>query len=590
MTRDGYDILPPEVRGEQSVMMEVLASRLSVRATKWFFLLASLIWASLIFTTAFFTESPGKQRFDEVSDLLVVGKIEAELSVWEEFSRFGGLLHGQGADTPYVSHSGLQGTVLHFIYTTLDHGLDPSVILAISRVVVAILLAATVVAMAAQILGTYGTMAIAIAVSVFVSFRWVTLISDSIYWVFFLHFLPFLFAWILYPAVIRGRIGFPAFVTVIGFLLFLKAMTEYVNLTNVIAATSVAVVYFGIVEGHKLELIIKRIIVLGLAGVVGFAAALLINIGETVLYSGSMAWGVQAIWGRASMRTYGEQYPNCFPGNSFQVFWEFLKLQLGFASRPTIGTLHWAYIVILPIVLLMGSIHKLLRAFLIAVAAGTVLTAGMYALKATRFLDWRLSDYQGFTNAFWIGVSIPWTGLLLFSVAFVIAGIWLYLQNRGRLSDGDSIPQVGPDIQPRFLNLRVVGIGILLLGVVCILVSLILTAVKGTFALRLIVILGGSLVVIGLGMATTDIPIEIHTLMFRRRVRALYVATGWSIPCAWTWFFFAPNSSACHLHLLGYVFFVPFGIMLACLLGAIAVVLVMPLFPMQSTPDQPKVA
>ncbi len=292
---------------------------------------AAVLWMFAVFTTQVFSQPAADQPFFQAdSDSLVSQKVLAGLTVGEEFQQYGGFLHyvsryydriedGSLDTLPYLSQSGVQGMITHLLYQIARPFMSGDTFLTIARAVNALVWIGVILLVIFQVLGSRGLPAVATAAVVIVFFRIMSEYSLSLYWVIWAHFLPFAAAFVLYPRVLRGKLSFAAFCLVIGALVTLKSLSGYEYITNVIAAPSVPIVFYGLRAKMPLRAVIMRIIGIGIAGSIGFAAAVGIHIVQGTLYFGSIDQILSKIADRAAERTIGTRPEACFQGNILQI-------------------------------------------------------------------------------------------------------------------------------------------------------------------------------------------------------------------------------------------------------------------------------
>jgi hypothetical protein len=167
--------------------------------TRSLFFLFPVLWVTVIFATRFFILPFGAiSTFYDNDDNLVIGKLNAWLSVAEEFDQFGGFLHRDDG-VPYFSQSGIQGTIFHLAYVGFRDQVTVDAFLTVARVVLALLLAMLLVFTAAKALEIHNLLALAVVVIAMASFRWVVQLSTSASRFIIANYLPFMVFAILQP-------------------------------------------------------------------------------------------------------------------------------------------------------------------------------------------------------------------------------------------------------------------------------------------------------------------------------------------------------------------------------------------------------
>ncbi len=369
---------------------------------------AAVLWMFAVFTTQVFSQPIAAQPFFQAdSDSLVSQKVLAGLTVGEEFQQYGGFLHyvsryydriedGSLDTLPYLSQSGLQGMITHLFYQIAHPLMSGDTFLTVARAVNALMWIGVILLVIFQVLGTRGLPAVAAAAVVILFLRILSEYSLSVYWVIWAHFLPFAAAFVLYPRVLKGKMSFIAFCLVIAALVTMKALSGYEYITNVIAAPSVPIVFYGLREKMPLRTVILRIIGIGIAGSIGFAAAVGIHVVQGTLYFGSVDQILSKIADRAAERTIGTRPEACFQGNILQIGAQSLLLPSVpyLISSPLVIVLLVAGMFIGHAVIPLERAPKLIRALfsyyavaftLIGVGVALVLRYALFVIEAPYF-------------------------------------------------------------------------------------------------------------------------------------------------------------------------------------------------------------
>ncbi|MBW4438503.1 MAG: hypothetical protein KME04_15285 [Pleurocapsa minor GSE-CHR-MK-17-07R] len=462
-----------------------MASRSNVR----FWAFNAGLWLFLIFTTQYFSQSPGVQaRFQDDSDALVNAKILAELSISDELQQFGGFLHIYNPDaatySSYLSQAGFQGTLLHYTYQLVQPILSAEAFLGIMRIGNALLFIVLLLVITFHTLGKHGLRTVAIAVSMLSLFGWITYFSTSLYWQIWGQFLPFVIAFLLYPRVLNRKLSFAAYCLILGALILFKALSGYEYITNVIAAPSVAVVYYGFREKIPLRSIGLQVIAIGIAGVVAFAIAFGLHLLQGSAYlGGSLQDMINVIASRASVRTFGEIPAQCNQEGMISTSVEYM-----------INVPFLPYRIFSPIILLFAA--ALLQ-------SGLLFFAGTpWASRVMSFLFSKLGRTTLF--AFLALLVVATSAFLVITFSFPVLIGWLFL-------------------------------------------------ISGTALVTL------------LAYRLSRRPESTGTSSQADDIRALAVATAYSIPVSLTWLILATGHSACHFHINAITLFLPFGLMFAYL-------------------------
>ncbi len=216
---------------------------------------------------------------------------------------------------PYLSQAGGQGALIYYIYQLLRPVLDAETYLSLARMITALLLVILLIAAAFHVVGQHSLLAVAISLCIVTYFSWITYFSTSLYWQIWGQFLPFVVAFLLYPRVLNKRLRFLSYVTILGVLVMLKALSGYEYITNVVAAASVPVVYYGFRERLPIRTVSLQVMMIGLAGIVGFVVAFGIHLLQGAAYLGSFDKMLDVLATQASIRTFGERPLVCRQGD-----------------------------------------------------------------------------------------------------------------------------------------------------------------------------------------------------------------------------------------------------------------------------------
>ncbi len=132
---------------------------------------------------------------------------------------------------------------------------------------------------------------------------WIIFFAKNLYWSTPLLFIPFVLGWILYSYFYNKK-KLKYLFLLIGFAVFIKAMTGYEYITNVAAAALVPILYFQIKEKINPVLILKNMLRVSFAGIIGFFSAIIVHIIQLSLYSHSFLNAFNIIFDRVKVRTY----------------------------------------------------------------------------------------------------------------------------------------------------------------------------------------------------------------------------------------------------------------------------------------------
>lgn len=198
---------------------------------------------------------------------------------------------------PYISNFSLQYDILKML-TPRDPGLAWYVLFAAS---IFMNLAMAIVAglFAGRIRDEFSTAAALGVVALLILSPRFGVMAGHVYWAGFLVWLPFTFMWLAYPRLRHGR-RWLAGLGAIAFLVGLKCLTGYEFVTNVAIGAAVPVVYYELKDVVKIDRsvlvpLMGRVISVGIASVVGFAAAAAMHVAKASAYFGSVHDGWQAL-------------------------------------------------------------------------------------------------------------------------------------------------------------------------------------------------------------------------------------------------------------------------------------------------------
>jgi len=128
--------------------------------------------------------------------------------------------------------------------------------------------------------------------------------SMNLYWVLYIHLLPFVFAWLLYERM-RDKKRLVAFYIITGVMVALKSLCGYEYLTSVVLAPIVCILYYEMKARVSLRIIIKRSVCAFLSMIAGFVVAFAMHFHQALRQMGSFANVADRFRDRAAMRTVG---------------------------------------------------------------------------------------------------------------------------------------------------------------------------------------------------------------------------------------------------------------------------------------------
>lgn len=504
------------------------------------------LWSLIILNTFYLEQAIGTQpKFQDDSDSLVINKVSHQLSLQEEQAEFGGFLHF--SDKPYFSQFGLQGNLIYAVSILLPT-IPPPTILSFARIIISIIYLIVLWLAIDKILGNLSFLLKLLALTLLMSFQWVVIYGASLYWIPFTFFIPFTYTWIAYPR-IQSTKQHIAFLIMTGFWIMFKSLSGYEFLTNIILAASVPILYFGLLDNLPLRKIVTQIFLLGIAGMAGFFVALSIHIAQLANHFNSLEIGISVLLERANVRTFGDQYIQC-QGTTFQNISKYL---LSSSLMPLYNFIYVDFLVIIYALMLLFYLCRtkkphllasMLISLIIIVVLGGVVLYYLLLLQiedqAIFSLVLRVMSYFALILIFALSILLPKTNKKWFDSFY--SGI-------KKLAS---------------FNLRYHVITIL--SFILFIITVALATIGGFHTPFILIVTYASVILLIVFLLSLYNDSQTNQKISIKSKRALYIATGWSLLCSLSWLVLAPNHAACHFHLAPIVWFIPFGVMLACML------------------------
>lgn len=239
---------------------------------------------------------------DAFSEALVTNKFENNISIVEDIKEKGGFLYLPSGE-PYLSQTGLQGLVLSVIFKL--SGVPKAKFIVLGKILVSLSFAITLTVFFSTTSREFGVGAVIPMFVLMVSSWWIIALGTNLYWVVFVDFLPMVISWSIYPYVKEGKLKFAHFVLIMSSVIFLKSLSGYDYITNIILGPTVAILYYEVLRRTNSGLISKRVFATVFGGLLGLFTGLLLHFVQASVYSGSLAGGSAAVLGRAVVRIYG---------------------------------------------------------------------------------------------------------------------------------------------------------------------------------------------------------------------------------------------------------------------------------------------
>jgi hypothetical protein len=299
------------------------------------------------------------ERFQYSSDSLVFGKIaqsrnEGILSYQGRLGRLhfpGGkvnentsqklilnqMLYG-GSYQPYNSNFGLQGV----FYSLVDKALKKLSIDFKNRVFIYHAITSFLLAVVLAFIILFFYLELGMPSAIFLLFalafeQWLILIGKSLFWSFWVFYVPFLITFIFHKFdEVNNNINFNYFYLSIFTAIFFKSLTGYEFISSVMVASLTPIVYFSIKNQWGYFKTIKRILLTGICGFLGFLTALVAHMVQLWFTTQSFLESFGIIFRRAVIRTHGDAYDSnniyyedSLSSSLFTVYKIYLKGMLG---------------------------------------------------------------------------------------------------------------------------------------------------------------------------------------------------------------------------------------------------------------------
>jgi hypothetical protein len=213
----------------------------------------------------------------------------------------------------YFSQTGLYGTLLKLAQWITK--IRPDLFIVVSRRFMAFLSAITFAVMALHLKKNLGVIASIIFYSCIIFSYWIIGPSKHLIWFYFILYLPYLFALIFYPRVLKGKMKFDRYILwnlVIFILVFLRG---YTYISNLILSTAIPVLFYEILRRQPIKKIFKRCLLVCLIGLAAFVIVFLINYLQLSLYLRSFQESLSFFFEKTEFRTVGPvnaTYPEIF--------------------------------------------------------------------------------------------------------------------------------------------------------------------------------------------------------------------------------------------------------------------------------------
>jgi hypothetical protein len=215
----------------------------------------------------------------------------------------GNPVHNQKGCIVYASQFGLQGFIYSVIpKVTQSKGLQ-GVILSLTKVVLALSLAAVLIAFLVFVHRQFGKGPAGVTAGLIVVSDWVVGYAANLYWVIFLAFLPFICSLYVYPRWRNSVRHLWYFYGALAGLFLVRFLTGYEFFSVIAVSAAVPIVYWELQRSYDWKLIAKRSLLVGASAAVAFGLAMAVHIGSLMNDYGSFKEVTHAMEERAEKRS-----------------------------------------------------------------------------------------------------------------------------------------------------------------------------------------------------------------------------------------------------------------------------------------------
>jgi hypothetical protein len=333
------------------------------QSTKSWFILSAIIVMTVVFATFYFSESPwGSSSFQIDSEALVTRKILAETTISNDFQKYGGFLYAEPDNVSalipgiYTSQVGFQGMILSYLQEAL--GIDVTNFIGFSRIIVSLLFAGTIALVIQVAWVEFGIITSVISLTLVIASFWLVAFSKNLYWVVFTLFLPYALGWYIYPKIVRSELRLLTYLLITAGLILLKSLNGYEYITNVILGATIAPIYYEFKAGTRFKILIRKIVLISLAGIAGFILAYTIHFIQLYTFTRDLDKAVYILTERAAVRTIGNNpYKTaCDFSNPLILLLKYLSVQSILRTKIPLVWMFSAYLFgMMPVIPYRGS-------------------------------------------------------------------------------------------------------------------------------------------------------------------------------------------------------------------------------------------
>lgn len=242
--------------------------------------------------------------YQEDSDLNVTGRIERTIQTGSAFSDHGFLGYPieNGAYYSYFRQIGLQGMYASLMQRFTGADLNDTIryVRAFHSLALAVLLTVFLWWVWREFSASHAAAAFAVTLYS----PWLTVSARNLYWATWLMFLPF----ILFLPLLRfyeknGKYSHTVVFSAALVTVFLKSACGYEFISSILIAAALPFLYYAVKNKWKIKIFLRRVFWVGLGGVSGFAAALLLNLYQCTRMLNSLTQSLTLMMDNVSKRT-----------------------------------------------------------------------------------------------------------------------------------------------------------------------------------------------------------------------------------------------------------------------------------------------
>jgi hypothetical protein len=160
---------------------------------------------------------------------------------------------------------------------------------------------------------------------------WMVFAGRNLYLVYFLHLLPFILSFVLYPLMREGgRFRFPHYVAAVAGAVLLKSLCYFDYSSNIVLSTATGVIFHGVLNGQPVRQIVRRSLVVIAASAVAVALAIVATGLQRGFHLHDMSRCFDHLVQKAAVRSYTPDPAAGAPPevSVFQIFEQYLTLPM----------------------------------------------------------------------------------------------------------------------------------------------------------------------------------------------------------------------------------------------------------------------